>query len=704
MRLLLPSLAPYRLRILLRTAFLLLALATVALAVSVLQQEKQLSYHNYQINFRKTRDEMSATLRHPAGQLALLNPSATAAGGTGLRPLLLPFSALDFDDQYKVQQAVAMSGCLMQYGAKGSLCAGVGNNPWAGGFIYVAGTFNSGLLVPHQRGDRVLDQAHRLLLKVTLRGQTYAWVAPFEQTGPASSATDTSSTGMHGRLTGFAAQDAGRENARPVKEFRGWIWQNPTCSKTHDGVASPADGQDCARSAFFSVRLPVAVLQDALFSKKRPVWPPADLDQIKVSVSVRAPGDGLALLDSDTDAGSPVFSLADLRPMLLPGETLTIGKAASTGQPYSLTGASGPEDGSWHLMTSLIRRLPVDEYDIPMETRETIATPLGDYDMTLKGDVRSVSKTLSAVASRVAWFVGAMLLALVVAWLVIEIGIIRRITILTARADKVAKRVKADGELAQLDLSDLRGEDELGVLASCLHDLLRRVNEDVERETIRTEQERDMWHAVGHEIMSPLQSLMVLHGSDDDTSKRYINRMQQAIRVLYGSASPSEAFQSTKLQVGETDISSFLREVADNAPCVGIEQVVFAGPETPVTVRAEAYALEDVITHVLRNADRHRTPGSEIAILLAATETAATVTIYNHGPAIAPELIDKIFEYGVSGAVDDESAAGALADGTRRGQGLFVAKTYMAKMGGTIAAHNTGDGVSFILSLQRGLG
>jgi signal transduction histidine kinase len=695
------SLAPYRLRILLRTAFLLLALATVALAVSVLQQEKQLSYHNYQINFRKTRDEMSATLRHPAGQLALLNPSSTAAGSGGLRPLLLPFSALDFDDQYKVQQAVALSGCLMQYGSKGSLCAGIGNNPWAGGFIYVAGTFNSGLLVPHQRGDQVLDEAHRLVLKVTLRGQTYEWVAPFEQTLSNANAKDRSGVGMHGRLTGFAAQDAGRKHARPAKDFRGWIWQNPSCTTTPDGADSHTAEQDCARSAFFSVRLPVAVLQDALFSKNRPVWPPADLDQIRVSISVRAPGDGAALLDSDTDAGAPVFSLADLRPMLLPGETLRIGKAGSAQEPYSLVGASGPEDGSWHLLTSLIRRLPVDEYDIPMESSETIATPLGDYDMTLKGDVRSVSKTLSAVASRVGWFVGAMLLALVAAWLVIEIGIIRRITILTRRADKVAKRVKADGELSQLDLSDLRGEDELGVLASCLHDLLRRVNEDVERETIRTEQERDMWHAVGHEIMSPLQSLMVLHGGDDDQSRRYVNRMQQAIRVLYGSASPSEAFQSTKLQVGETDISAFLREVADNAPCVGIERVTFSGPGTPVMVRAEAYALEDVITHVLRNADRHRRPGSKIGILLAATETTATITIHNQGSAIAAELIDKIFEYGVSGAEEEEE--GEMADGTRRGQGLFVAKTYMAKMGGTIAAHNTRGGVSFILSLQRGL-
>jgi hypothetical protein len=116
-------LAPYRLRIVLRMVFLSLALAIVGLAISVLQQEKQLSYESYAQSFRKTQEQLAATLRHPAGQLALLNPRSDTATGGGLHPLLLPFPALDFDDQHKVRQAVAMSGCLAQVGQHGSLCA-----------------------------------------------------------------------------------------------------------------------------------------------------------------------------------------------------------------------------------------------------------------------------------------------------------------------------------------------------------------------------------------------------------------------------------------------------------------------------------------------------------------------------------------------------------------------------------------------------
>ncbi|HEY0064290.1 MAG TPA: ATP-binding protein, partial [Telluria sp.] len=312
----------------------------------------------------------------------------------------------------------------------------------------------------------------------------------------------------------------------------------------------------------------------------------------------------------------------------------------------------------------------------------------------LHGDVRSVSKSLSVVASRLSWFVGAMLLALLLAWLVIEIGVISRIRTLIRRADSVAKTVKGKGAADEFDVSDLRGEDELGVLASCLHDLLRRVREDVERDTIRAEQERDMWHAVGHEIMSPLQALMALHAAGDEQSRRYLARMQQAIRVLYGSASPSEAFQASVVQVGELDLTAFLAHVATNAPFSGIDNVRFAGSAEQVLARADEYFLEDVVTHVLGNAARYRDQGSAIILTLEASATGATITISNRGPQIDEALIGKVFEYGVS----DQPDSGAHGN---RGQGLFVAKIYMAKMGGTISIANRSDGVSVVLSLQR---
>lgn len=678
-------LASFRLRILFRSAFLALALAVVAMAVTVLQEEKQRSYDNYQASLGKTKEQIIARLHHPAGQLALLNPRRDARAASTGQPVVLPYSAIDFDDQNKVQNAVEMAGCLVQYPNSGSLCVAIGNNPWAGGFIYAAGTFASGPLLAHRIGDEVLDGAHRLRVTVSLRGQTYRWLAPFEPL-----AGNGKWEGQRGRFTGYVEQD-GRDytGAKPVREFRGWVWQDGHCLK-----AGQADEETCARKSFFSLRLPVEVLRDALFLRDKPTWPPADLDQFKVRVEVLAPGAEGVVFDSNTPGAVPPFSLDSLGGLLLPGESLSIRHAdGKETEIIQLAGRDEALEQSSPLLTRLIRRLPVESLEAPVvELTDEVTTPLGNYRILLKGDARSVNKVLSAVATRVSWFVGAMLGAIGLAWLVIEIGIIRRIAQLTRRTRGLSKSVHADGGLDAYDLADLRGHDELGILATGLNDLLRRVKEDVEREKIRAAQEKDMWHAVGHEIMSPLQSLLALHGSADDPSQRYISRMQQAVRVLYGSASPSEAFESSRLNVAAVDIAGFAANVAANA---GIAEVRYVGPDEPLLVRADEFPLEDVFAHVLKNADRHRTPGTPIEIALETSDTTATVHLRNTGPQIPEALLVRIFEYGVS---DQAGSAG------NRGQGLFVARTYMAKMGGTITARNEEQGVCFSLGLPRVMG
>ena len=681
-------LASFRLRLLFRAAFLLLAGAVLALAVTVLQEEKQRSYDNYRAGLAKTQQQIAARLHHPAGQLALLNPGWDARAAAAGRPVLLPYAAIDFDDQDKVRNAVEMAGCLVQYGNGASLCVAIGNNPWAGGYIYAAGSFRSAPLTSHEIGDEYLDGAHRLRVTASLRGQTYRWLAPFEQ--PAGEAARAQ--GRRGRFTGYVErEERNYRGARPVREFRGWVWQGGDCV---DGTQDGAD--DCRRNAFFSLRLPVDALREALFAGTRPAWPPPDLDQFKVRIEVLPPGDGPALFDSGAPGATPPFSLDELASLLQPGESLSIARrGAPTAETLRLAGREDAREAPSSFLLRLIGRLPVESLDAAVvELEDEVATSRGSYRLRLVGDARSVNRNLATVATRLSWFVGAMLGAIGLAWLVIEIGIVRRIARLTRRTRGLSSSVRAEGGLERFDLADLRGRDELGLLAGSLDELLRRVKEDAERERIRAEQEKDMWHAVGHEIMSPLQSLLALHPGAEDPSHRYLSRMQQAVRILYGSASPSEAIRSSALQVQALDLSAFVREVAANAAGAGVANVMLGDCPPGLHARADAYSLEDVFGHILKNADRYRTPGSPIELSMAARDNAVVISIRNRGPRIPEELIGSIFEYGVS----DQPEAGAHGN---RGQGLFVAKTYMAKMGGTIAAENLEDGVCFRLELQR---
>lgn len=703
------GLASFRRRLLVRAVFLLLAAATLALAVVVLQDEKERSYRNYEQGFAKTQAEIAARLRHPAGQLALLNPGR-AAQATPLTPLLLPFGALDFDDQYKAQQAVETAGCSVQYPDGSAICAAIGSNPYAGGFVYLVGSFAAPAFVARERGQLDLSEVHRAQVTLSLRGETQRWTAPFELMPDAGTRSD----GARGRLTGFAEDGpllpAG---ARPVREFRGWLWQAPRCT---DAAMESAERERCARRSFFSIRLPVEAYREAFFARTRaglpPQWPPADLAQTTVRIQMLGP-EGATLFDSDAPGATAPFSLGELAQVLLPGEQLTLRKAAAAGSSPAqeiavLRGvdtAAGEPSAPW--LARLIGRLPVPalpQVALPvLRGSETIATAAGAYEAEFAGNLRSIDSALSVAATRMAWYVAAMLGAIVLGWLVIEIGLMRRVKTLTRRAAAVSYNVNApqpDQRLGALDVSDLRGRDELGILAGALADLLQRVKDDAQREHLRTQQERDMWHAVGHEIMSPLQSLMVLHPEASDTSHRYVQRMQQAVKVLYGQASPSEALQAATLAAGQSlDLDAFLRTVAANAVFAGVEGVVYEGAGSPVHVQADEFALEDVVTHILGNAGRHRTPGTPITLTLQVADARAIVGIHNRGAGIAPELLQSIFEYGVSGATEGQ-AAGAAGNG-QRGQGLFVAKTYLAKMGGTVEARNEEAGVRFVLTLPR---
>ena len=688
LRSLLAWLASFRLRMLLRTAFLLLALTVLAMTVTVLQEEKQRSYDNYRHSLEKTRAQIVTRLLHPAGQLALLNPGWRPAAAAQGRPVVLPYAALDFDDQNKVRTAIELSGCLVHYPDRASLCVALGNNPWAGGFIYLAGSFSAPPLLAHRIGDELLDGAHRLRVGVALRGREEHWLAPFEALPPSGNRGE----GLRGRFTGYV-ELPGRDytGARPVREFRGWVWQSPECLEP---ASHPPES--CPRQAFFSLRLPVEVLRESLFQREKPVWPPSDLDQFHVSLQVLAPGSNEVLFDNRRDDGLAPFALDQLASLLLPGENLRLYRRGEAGrEPHEiirLAGADDTPEPASPLLARLIRKLPVEQIDTPeVSLSEEINTAQGPYVLELRGDARSVTRTLSVVATRLSWFVGAMLGAIALAWLVLEIGLIRRIARLTKRTRGLAQSVQGEAGLERYQLADLRGSDELGLLASALNELLRRVREDAGREKIRAEQEKDMWHAVGHEIMSPLQSLLALHGSENDPSHRYISRMQQAVRVLYGSASPSEAFERSQFELAAVDLAAFVKTVAEN---VGIAHVQAIGCERPLLVRADEYPLEDVFAHLLKNAERYRHPGTPITLTLSHDEHSATVTLHNHGPQIPAALLEKIFEYGVSD--QPESAAAG-----NRGQGLFVAKTYMAKMGGTIAVRNEADGVTFLLGLGR---
>lgn len=690
--------AALRGRLIFRGVFLLLMLATVLLALVILQGEKNRAYQNYHRNLIKTHSTVMAKLRHPSGQLALLNPDIFEQPITPLRPLLLPYAALDFSDHNKSQQAIEVAGCSIHY-PKGDICVGIGSNPYAGGFIYILGKVETTDLISRVPGVQDLSNVHRLRVIMSYRGEDTHWNAPFEHI------EDYNNYITKGKLAGFLEQtDQLNAKARPNKDFRGWMWQSRHCNDEFSN--------SCLHTTYYSIRLPVRSFTQALFKKDRPQWPPKDLADYKLRVVLMPPLSDEAVFDSDAPEASLPYALSGLAEPLLAGETLTISSGGNR-EALKLTGEAPimVTTPYFDFLQKLIARMPVLIKSHQLERAnqalmhvDTLKHSTGNYQVELQGNLASVNQELSVMAARVTWVVAIMLSAILIAWLLVEFSFLRRLTLLTKRAAKVSYNMQAhSAEATQLDLAeriqalsldDLKGRDEVGILANSLTELLTRIQEDVRRAQVRTQQDKDMWQAVGHEIMSPLQSLMVLHPDQESQSYRYVSRMLQAVRMLYGHASPSEAVEAANINLDVVDADEFMGLVADNAHFAGISHVVYQKHGEPLWVRANAFSLEDALTHILNNAQRYRTANTAIELTLVATDLFAEIHIANQGELIPEENLQHIFEYGVSG--DD-----AQEETEHRGQGLFISKSYIAKMGGSIEALNMTNGVAFIIRLPR---
>lgn len=692
--------AALRGRLIFRGVFLLLMLATILLALVILQGEKFRAYQNYHRNLIKTHSTVMAKLRHPSGQLALLNPDIFEQPITPLRPLVLPYAALDFSDHDKSQQAIEVAGCSIHY-LKGDICVGVGSNPYAGGFIYILGKVETTDLISREPGVLDLTNVHRVRITLSHQGKDTHWNAPFEHI------VDNNNYMTKGKLAGFFEQtDYLDAKTKPNKDFSGWMWQSRHCND--------AFSNSCLHTTYYSIRLPVSHFTQALFNEKRPQWPPQDLADYRLRVVLMPPLSDEAIFDSDASDASLPYALKGLAEPLLAGETLTISSArAGVKEALKLEGEVQDTVKSLYFdwLQTIITNMPVMMKSQQLEYKhqslslvDMLKHSTGDYQVELQGNLASVNLDLHEMAIRVTWVVVIMLSAILIAWLLVEFSFLRRLTLLTKRAANVSYNMRVESEAtSQLDLAeriqalsldDLKGRDEVGILANSLTELLTRIQAHVRQAQVRTQQDKDMWQAVGHEIMSPLQSLMVLHPDQKSQSYRYVSRMLQAVRMLYGHASPSEAVEAANLNLEVIDADTFMGLIAENAHYAGISDVVYQQYGEPVWIRANAFSLEDVLTHILNNAQRYREKKTDIQLTLMAIDGLVEIRIANQGTLISTEKLQHIFEYGVSDSDGQEEVE-------RRGQGLFVSKSYIAKMGGTIEAQNLTNGVVFIIRLPR---
>ena len=152
-----------------------------------------------------------------------------------------------------------------------------------------------------------------------------------------------------------------------------------------------------------------------------------------------------------------------------------------------------------------------------------------------------------------------------------------------------------------------------------------------------------------------------------------------------------------ELEKQTVDLSRMLQQVVSEfEPMLAEEQLTYT-LDLPARMDypCDPDKLARVFDNLLRNACHYSTPGTEVQISGAETDTSIVLTFHNEGRTIPPEKLERIFDQ----FFRLDSSRATRTGGA--GLGLAIAKEIVELHGGTISARSWDNQVEFQVTLPK---
>lgn len=268
-------------------------------------------------------------------------------------------------------------------------------------------------------------------------------------------------------------------------------------------------------------------------------------------------------------------------------------------------------------------------------------------------------------------------------------------------AAPLAEVMSAADSVAAGDLSVRVRERRRGAFDRLAGSFNRMVEELARSDQLR----KNLTADVAHELRTPLQVVQgnlegIVDGVYEPTSE-HINSTLEETHLLarlvddLGTLSLAESGQ-LPLVLESLDVEDLLTDVAgafsSNAEAAGVTITVSRSPE-PLTVRADAMRMQQVLGNLVANAIRHTPPHGDISLSAAPAEDGARIELADTGAGIAPEDLPFIFE-----RFWKRDTVGKPSGGS--GLGLAIAHRLVEAHGGRIeVSSEPGAGTTFTVWL-----
>ncbi len=210
--------------------------------------------------------------------------------------------------------------------------------------------------------------------------------------------------------------------------------------------------------------------------------------------------------------------------------------------------------------------------------------------------------------------------------------------------------------------------------------------------------------AVSHDLRSPLMAILtsasslarddlVLDDADradllstvlDEAHRldRLVANLLDLSRLQAGAAEPE-----LELSVIDDLVVQALGDVGE-----GADRIDVSLPDDSPAIRVDAHQMQRAIANLLENALKYSPPDERLRVQVQATASEVLVRVVDHGPGLAADDLERIFEPFHRGS-DVGAVRGA-------GLGLAIARGFAEANGGRIWAESRhGQGATFVLAL-----
>jgi two-component system sensor histidine kinase FlrB len=171
-----------------------------------------------------------------------------------------------------------------------------------------------------------------------------------------------------------------------------------------------------------------------------------------------------------------------------------------------------------------------------------------------------------------------------------------------------------------------------------------------------------------------------LIADEPEQTQQWVSNLRAGIRLLSGTVNNVlSLYSGSNPHIAAIDLTACMKSAVEFVQPIAEQAGValsFMGANECLTIQGNENGLRQIVLNLACNAIRHTPAGGTITVSTQAiTQTGAAravVEIADTGCGIAPQLMEKLFEPGIS------------ADGNTPGLGLAVCKRLMLQHGGEI--------------------